>query len=49
VLPDGEKIKIGRERFMGPEILMNPGIAGLEMDGCGEMVFKSINVSLYLI
>lgn len=22
---------------------MNPSIAGLENDGCGEMIFKSIN------
>jgi actin-related protein 2 len=43
-LPDGEVVKVGRERFLAPEILMNPGIAGIESDGCGEMIFKSINV-----
>lgn len=45
-LPDGEVVKVGRERFLAPEILMNPSIAGIEHDGCGEMVFKSINVLL---
>ena len=44
-LPDGEKIKVGRERFLATEILMNPGVAGLEQNGCGAMIFKSINVS----
>jgi|688.fasta_scaffold1299301_2 hypothetical protein len=32
---------------MAPEMLMNPQIAGLEMDGCGEMVFKCITVIIY--
>ena len=48
VLPDGEKIKVGPERFMAAEILFNPAVDGLEVDGCGEMVFKSINVVVAL-
>ena len=31
---------------MAPEMLMNPMVAGLEMDGCGEMIFKCITVRL---
>lgn len=34
-LPDGAEIKIGRERFMAPEIIMNPITAGYEYDGVG--------------
>lgn len=33
---------------MAPEMLMNPMVAGLEMDGCGEMVFKCITVNHWL-
>lgn len=29
---------------MAPEMLFNPQVAGLEMDGCGEMIFKCITV-----
>lgn len=41
-LPDGLEVKIGRERFLAPEILFNPQLAGLENDGCGDMVFNCI-------
>ena len=34
-LPDGQVVKVGRERFMAPEILMNPMSGGIEADGCG--------------
>ena len=34
-LPDGQIVKVGRERFMAPEILMNPMSGGIEADGCG--------------
>lgn len=29
-------------------MLFNPAVAGLEMDGCGEMIFKCITVLLLL-
>ena len=48
-MPDGQIIKLGRERFEAPEILMDPTKAGLETIGCGEMVFKSISVITILL
>ena len=42
VLPDGTNITLGRERFMAPEILMNPSLIELEDDGLCEMIYKSI-------
>jgi len=42
VLPDGSVITLGRERFMAPEILMNPSLIELEDDGLCEMIYKSI-------
>jgi len=44
-LPDGTKIKIGKERFEAPEVLFNPFFMGKDGLGCSEMVFKSINDS----
>lgn len=41
-LPDGTKIKIGKERFEAPEILFNPVFAGKEGFGCSEMVYEAI-------
>lgn len=41
-LPDGTKIKIGKERFEAPEILFNPMFVGKEDLGCSDMVFESI-------
>jgi len=42
-LPDNTCIKIGKERFEGPEILFNPFLAGYDYGGVSEMVFSSIN------
>jgi len=42
VLPDGRTIILGRERFMAPEILMNPSLIESEEDGLCEMIYKSI-------
>lgn len=42
VLPSGDTIILGRERFMAPEILMNPALIELEDDGIVEMIYKSI-------
>ena len=41
-LPDGSLINIGRERFEASEVLFNPQIAGLEMDGMASLVFNAI-------
>ncbi|KAK0626813.1 putative actin-2 protein [Immersiella caudata] len=43
VLPDGNKLKIGPERFRAPEILFNPEIIGTEYPGVHQMVVDSIN------
>jgi len=45
-LPDNTLIKIGRERFEGPELLFNPYLGGTECNGASEMVFDCINVRL---
>ena len=42
VLPNGDTIIIGRERFMAPEILMKPELIDCEDDGIPDMIFKSI-------
>jgi len=44
-LPDGTSIKIGRERFEGPELLFTPGFGGYECEGVSDLVFNSINNS----
>lgn len=38
-LPDGSKIKIGKERFEAAEILFDPSYVGKEDLGCSEIVF----------
>ncbi|OBT50358.1 actin-like protein [Pseudogymnoascus sp. 24MN13] len=43
VLPDGNKLKVGAERFRAPEILFNPEIIGLEYPGVHQIVVDSIN------
>jgi actin-related protein 2 len=42
VLPNGDTIIIGRERFTAPEILFKPELIEVEEDGLAEMIFKSI-------
>ncbi|KAL8823441.1 MAG: hypothetical protein Q9191_005852 [Dirinaria sp. TL-2023a] len=42
-LPDGQKIKVGAERFRAPEILFDPEIIGLEYPGIHQMVVDAIN------
>ncbi|EPE35925.1 Actin-like ATPase [Glarea lozoyensis ATCC 20868] len=42
-LPDGNKIKIGAERFRAPEILFDPEIIGLEYPGIHQIVVDAIN------
>ncbi|KAF2232302.1 Actin/actin-like protein [Viridothelium virens] len=42
-LPDGNKLKIGTERFRAPEILFDPEIIGLEYPGIHQVVVDAIN------
>lgn len=41
-LPDGTVIKIGRERFQAPEILFQPDLLEIEVDGLSKTVFDCI-------
>ncbi|KAK3640334.1 Centractin [Elasticomyces elasticus] len=43
VLPDGQHLKIGSERFRAPEILFDPEIIGLEYPGLHHLVVDAIN------
>ncbi|KAK9717189.1 centractin- actin- protein of the dynactin complex [Basidiobolus ranarum] len=43
MLPDGNIIKLGAERFRAPEILFNPEIIGQEFPGVHQVVVDSIN------
>ena len=48
-LPDGRKVRISSEKYEAPEILFNPSLIQNEMPGIHEMLYNSINVSLYYI
>jgi len=41
-LPDGNIVTLGNERFRCPEALFTPSLVGMEDDGVGAAVFKSI-------
>ncbi|CAF1451683.1 unnamed protein product [Rotaria magnacalcarata] len=41
-LPDGQKIKIGNERFRCPEALFTPSIIGQQESGIANMVYDTI-------
>ncbi|KAI5293172.1 Actin-like protein [Ascosphaera acerosa] len=43
VLPDGQRLRIGPERFRAPEILFDPEIVGLEYPGVHQIVVDAIN------
>ncbi|KAJ2253667.1 centractin- actin- protein of the dynactin complex [Coemansia sp. RSA 455] len=43
MLPDGQIINLGHERFRAPEILFQPDIIGLEYPGIHQMVADSIS------
>lgn len=43
VLPDGNRLRVGQERFRAPEILFDPEIIGLEYPGIQQIVTDSIN------
>jgi len=42
LLPDGQNIKLGAEKYKATEILFSPDKIGLEYPGIDEMVFNSI-------
>ncbi|KAL8844470.1 MAG: hypothetical protein Q9176_000981 [Flavoplaca citrina] len=42
-LPDGQRIKVGSERWKAPEILFDPEIIGLEYPGIHQIVVDAIN------
>jgi len=42
ILPDGQPITIGTERFRGPEALFRPNLLGREQEGIHRLVFDSI-------
>jgi len=41
-LPDGQQIKLGKERFEAPEALFNPSLIDSEKGGMADMVFDMI-------
>ncbi|KAI6084659.1 actin-related protein, ARP1 class [Hypoxylon rubiginosum] len=43
VLPDGNRLRVGQERFRAPEILFDPEIIGLEYPGIQQIVTDAIN------
>jgi len=42
ILPDGQPITIGAERFRAPEALFQPNLLGREQEGIHKLVFDSI-------
>jgi len=44
-LPDGNIVRIGRERFMAPEALFRPDLVDCEGDGMADMVFNMIQAA----
>lgn len=41
-LPDGQKIRVGTQKFRCPEGLFKPSLLGIDADGLHDMAFKSI-------
>ncbi len=42
VMPDGEVITIGSERFMAPELLFSPGVIGSEEEPLDEIIYRMV-------
>jgi len=42
LLPDGQKIDVGMERFRAPEVLFNPELMGSEYDGLSQSLIYSV-------
>ncbi|MFW9939496.1 MAG: actin, cytoplasmic 2 [Candidatus Thorarchaeota archaeon] len=43
MLPDGETINLGIERFLAPESLFNPSVLGKELDPLDDIIVKTIS------
>ncbi|KAI0015274.1 actin-related protein, ARP1 class [Xylariomycetidae sp. FL0641] len=43
ILPDGQRLRVGAERFRAPEILFDPEIIGSEYPGIHQIVTDAIN------
>jgi len=43
MLPDGETINIGIERFLAPESLFNPSVLGKELDPLDDIIVQTIS------
>jgi actin-related protein 2 len=43
-LPDGQRIRLGEERFMVPEALLNPLLIHTEGRGLADMIHDSVKV-----
>jgi len=44
-LPDGREVKVGGERFGGPEALFQPHLINVESPGVAELLFNCINAA----
>ncbi|MHA1608181.1 MAG: actin, cytoplasmic 2 [Candidatus Freyarchaeota archaeon] len=42
VLPDGETITVGAERFLAPEVYFNPGVIGLDAPPLDEVIVDAV-------
>ena len=42
VLPDGETITVGAERFLAPEVFFNPGVIGLDSPPLDEVIVDTV-------
>jgi len=43
MLPDGETVNMGVERFLAPECFFNPGVVGKELEPLDDAIVASIN------
>jgi actin-related protein len=43
-LPDGKEISLRNERFTAPEIMLQPGLAGLRLNGVQQYMHQSVNL-----
>ena len=48
-LPDDSVVTIGKERFEAPEILFQPNLNSVDVEGVAEAVFSTIQVGSYII
>ncbi len=43
MLPDGETINVGVERFLAPECFFNPSVIGKELDPIDDLIVNAVN------